>query len=156
MSDLTEREIFDCLETNALAAAQDCVNIARLPQKGPHYQNFLNRMKLLDGAARQASTWREDTRWLNFYPVFLAAEQNAGRWLRGGYASVLFLDLAKVFVDMHKCIIHLKTAKTGRRGMILPDVLEGPHRDTRPSRVVLPENMPHIRPSGIIVPGALA
>lgn len=156
MSDLTEQEIFDCLETNVMLAAQDCINISNKPQRGPHYKSFIDRIRLIEGACQQACAWREDTRWLNFVAVVAATHDKAGKWLRGGYAKILFLDLAKLFLDMHGHVQHLRHAKTGRRGMILPDMLPGPHRDTRPSRVMLPMGMDSVRPSGIVVPAGVA
>lgn len=144
MGDLTEVEIFDCIRTNATLAAEHCEQLARMPREGDTYDHLRNELKLIEGACRQASAWRGDTRWL---PIGLAMEEahsRAGEWLRGCKVGGMRIRLAErhnfecftalagnlraLGTNMEK----LQHARTGRRGMILPEALPAPHRDTRP------------------------
>ena len=72
--------------------------------------------------------------------------QKAGDWLRGikmpdgnrikiadGELHPAFVKLADNLRALLKTAENYRTKATGRSGMILPDVLRGPHRDTRPA-----------------------
>ncbi len=144
MGDLTEIEIFDCIRSNAKLAAEHCDDLARQPREGETYDLLRTELKLIEGACRQASAWRGDTRWL---PIGLAMEEahtRAGDWLRGVKVggmrvrlaerhnfecfSALAVNLRGLAANMEK----LQHARTNRAGMILPDEQPAPHRDTRP------------------------
>lgn len=144
MGDLTEIEIFDCIRTNAKLAAEHCDDLAKQPREGDTYDALRTELKLIEGACRQASAWRGDTRWL---PIGLAMEEahtRAGDWLRGVKVAgmrvrlaerhnfecftALAANLRSLAANMEK----LRHAKTGRRGLILPDQQPAPFRDTRP------------------------
>lgn len=145
MGDLTEAEIFDCLADNFALAAQHCEDLARLPAKGPTYNKLRAELKLIEGAARQAAFWREDTRFLRIGAACAKAHKTAGEWLRGirqpdGSRRPLaaremhpsFMVLAAFLRECHARADGVRTRATGRIGMILPDALPVPHRDTRP------------------------
>lgn len=144
MGDLTEREIFDCIGTNAKLAAEHCESLARKPREGETYDLLREELKLIEGACRQASAWRGDTRWL---PLGLAMEEahvKAGEWLRGVKVAgqrirlaerhnfECFMKLAENLRGIHAAMEKLRDAKTNRVGMILPDSRPAPFRDTRP------------------------
>ena len=168
MGALTEREIFDCMETNLGLAVQHCEDLARLPAIGPSYSGLRDSLKLIEGCCRQASARREDTRWLNVGLAIAEAHKRAGNWLRGGRNAEgykvnlapgqrhpLFKKLADNLRAMQKVCTALRTQRVGKLGMILPTPLPGPHRDTRPSRVILPPGM-KATSSGLIVPSSAA
>ncbi len=144
MGDLTEQEIFDCIGSNCRLAAEHCDALAKTPQEGEIYEALRQNLVLIEGACRQASAWRGDTRWLPLGRKMADAEKLVGEWLRGRKAGGLRVMLAPRHV--HECFTmlaqmlrgaaegmkRLQHEKTGRSGLILPEVLEGPHRDTRP------------------------
>jgi hypothetical protein len=142
---LTETEIFDCLSSNARKAAEHAENLGRLPRKGPTYRAYRDCLKLVEGACRQASAWREDTRWLKLGLQMAEAHKRAGDWLRGiktssgtrvklaeGHLHPLFMRMAQNLRALEAKAEELRTKATGRAGMILPVPLPGPHRDTKP------------------------
>lgn len=159
MGALTESEIFDCMRTNLVLAVEHCDDLAKLPAKGPTYRKLIDELKLIEGCCRQASAWREDTRWLNHGLLMAEVHKKAGSWLRGykingvtvkfapGHINPLFRMLADNLRAMIKAVDQTKNQRTGRVGMILPDMLPGPHRETRQHRVQLPRT-----PGGIILP----
>lgn len=161
MGALTETEIFDCLATNLTLAAEHADLLAVRPLKGAIYDKLRTELGLIEGACRQASAWREDTRWLPIGRMMAEAHQKAGGWLRGykvgltrikfseGHENKLFRMLAANLRALLAAVERLRTQATGRVGMILPDVLPGPHRDTRPVGWT-----PGHR--GLIVPSSLA
>jgi len=144
MGDLTEQEIFDCIGTNARLAAEHCDQLARTPQEGQTYDLLRKELNLIEGACRQASAWRADTRWLPLGRAMADAEKLIGEWLRGRKVGGLrvmlaprhvfecFTGLAENLRGAAHGMTRLQHERTNRIGMILPDVLEGPHRDTRP------------------------
>lgn len=161
MGALTEAEIFGCLSENLRLAAQDADTLATSPRKGQTYDAFRKRLKLIEGACRQAAAWRQDCRW---YPVGMQMAKvhaTAGAWLRGakheGRRIALtpaeqkerFTKLAAVLRSFHTVAEDLRTKATGRVGMILPRELPGPHRDTRPVHISR-------TPGGIIIPAGVA
>ncbi len=158
MGKLTESEIFDCLSTNFRLAAEDCEKLAVSPRKGPTYVDLRDKLELLEGACRQASVWRQDTRWLAIGMAMAEAHKRAGEWLRGikikgvpgrvkvapGHMHPLFLKLAENLRLGHRKAEELRTKRTGRVGMILPEMGRAPLRDTTP--------IGWRRPSGLIIP----
>jgi hypothetical protein len=145
MGALTETEIFDCLATNFALAAEASDALAVLPLKGQSYDKLRKALRLVEGACKQACVWREDARWLPIGQQMAECHQRAGDWLRGikmpdgtrrrlasGELHPCFHKLAEVLRAMAKMAQELKTRATKRSGMILPQPLPGPHRDTRP------------------------
>lgn len=148
MGALTEAEIMDCLSENFTLAAQYCDDLARLPRKGPSYQALRQSLGLIEGAARQAAVWRQDTRWLQIGLYVAEAHKRAGGWLRGyktpdgiritireGQLHPLFLKLAENLRAGHRKAEEFKNKATGRVGMILPKAASThnlPHRETSP------------------------
>jgi hypothetical protein len=162
MGDLTEAEIFDCLETNFRLAAEDAENLAKSPRRGAIYRQFRERLELIGGACRQAAYWREDTRWLKFDEWCGQVHKTCGDWLRGikvkGGPRVKlpenklhpnFMAVANRLKAAHRIAMEFKNNKTGTLGIILPATQPGPHRDTRPVGW-----MPTV--SGLIVPANLS
>lgn len=162
MGNLTESDIFSCLSENFRLAAEDCEHLARSPRRGPTYAALRDKLELLEGACRQASVWRQDTRWLQIGLAMAEAHKRAGEWLRGikiagvpgrvkvaeGHMHPLFLKLAENLRLAHKRAEETRTKKTGRVGMILPALKTAPRRDTVP--------VGWRRPSGLIVPAGAA
>jgi hypothetical protein len=134
MGALTEAEIFDCLSDNLRTAIDACELLATTPFKGPVYDQLRKALKLCEGACRQASAWREDTRWLPVGLMMEEAHKRAGEWLRGvkgidgkrrpipaGEKHPLFVKLAENLRALLKTVDDLRTKQTGRVGMILPE-----------------------------------
>ena len=139
MGALTETEIFACLAENLTLAAEECERLAVLPAAGPTYNSLRHRLRLIEGACRQASAWREDTRWLPIGLMMHEAHERAGNWLRGFHPRKLFLKLAENLRALAHIADDLRTKATGTVGMILPDVLSSPIRtQDRPVQVALP------------------
>lgn len=167
MGALTEKEIFDCLVTNFRLAAEDADRLAVAPLKGQIYDRFRRELQLIEGACRQASTWREDTRWLPFGLMIAKAHAMAGDWLRGvkmpdgtrikirnGELHPLFAMLAENLRALQIVAERTRTDKTGIRGMILPTTQAAPHRDTIPvgwSPSLVPD-LPSVPPKLILPP----
>lgn len=146
MGALTESEIFNCLSENFSLAAEDCDKLAVSPRKGPTYRNLRERLELLEGACRQASVWRQDTRWLDIGLYMAKAHDLSLEWLRGipagpgrprvkvaaGHMHPLFVKLAENLRAAHKKAEEFRTKATGKIGTILPETPRAPHRDTVP------------------------
>lgn len=154
MSALQEIEIFSCLSENFSLAAERCEQLAWHPRRGFVYNDMRNSLRLVEGACRQAALYRDDTRWLQYGMAMGWAHKKAGAWMRSSATKdarkvvhPLFAKLADTLRMLAHEAERLKTAATGRMGIILPDELPGPHRDTRPVQVM--------RPSGLIVPAII-
>jgi hypothetical protein len=119
-------------------------NLAMLPAQGPTYLKLIQELKLVEGAARQVQFAREDARWGMFAYEMNRFHERIGDAIRSHKAREIFMRMAEM---MEFCLARceeLRTAATGRRGMILPKPQPGPHRETRPVHIT--------RPSGLIVP----
>lgn len=160
MGQLTEREIFSCMADNFGMAIQHCEDLASLPLKGPTYNLFRHELRLIEGCCRQASAWREDTRWLVIGKLMAAVHLQAGEWLRGvqlpsgrrvpvpfGMKHPMFLALAGQLRLLKRQADEFRTKATGKIGMILPEYTPGPHRDTVPVGWT-----PAVGGSGLILP----
>ena len=155
MSDLTEREIFDCLATNFKLAAEHCDDLAKLPRKGPTYLKLREELRLLEGACRQAAYWRGgDARWLSLAWCMDQALKRAGSWLRGyklpdgthvthreGTLHPLFTKLAVNLRGGQAASEYLRTARTGVSGPILPKPITTHHERRTPSGLIIPAGM---------------
>lgn len=167
MGRLTEREIFDRMMGCLRAAASCCAQLSVTPRHGALYDQLRKNLRLAGDACRQAATWREDTRWLNFDKQLTHCLKIAGDWLRGYKNELghrvhlapseiyqLFSKLGLNLAAMHTLAEKTRDEKTGKRGMILPKV----HRETRtqgrPVAVKLPPGM-MARQSGLLVPETL-
>lgn len=162
MGALTEIEIFDQMETSLRLAAELCDSLAVIPLKGHAYNKLRQQLRLIEGCCKQATAWREDTRWMAYGMFSAECHKRAGDWLRGikmpdgtrikiaqGTLHPCFTKLAEVLRQMTCLIEQTKTKATGRVGMILPDVLPGPHRDTKPVGFT---NALNVSRGGIIIP----
>lgn len=168
MGALTEVEIFACLRENFALAAQHCQDLARLPRKGPSYRLLRDELKLIEGACKQASAWREDTRYLQIGLIMAEAHKRAGDWLRGikldprkprvplapGQLHPMFMALSAALKALAINVEGLRLSKTGRMGMILPKP-RYVSRNVSHSQVILPPGM-FKTPSGLIVPSGVA
>ena len=166
MGALTETEIFDCMATNLRLAIGHARDLATSPRKGPSYIALRQELKLVEGCCRQASAWREDTRWLDVGLMMEEAHKRAGGWLRGlkvkdeatgrtvtipiapGHKHPLFTKLADNLEGLLKVINDLKNKPTGRVGMILPPVQPAPMR-TQGRQIGW---IPNRSPGGLIIP----
>jgi hypothetical protein len=141
MGDLTEAEIFSCLADNFKSAAQDCDTLSKRPRNGRAYDDLRRKLKLIEGACRQAAYWRQDTRWLPIGLMIEDVHQRAGGWLRGvpttdgrkiplaaGQLHPLFAKLADNLRALYTVAEDLRTKATGRSGIILPDQIKAPTR----------------------------
>ena len=164
MGALTEPEIFDQMNASFRTAIELADKLATLPLKGLNYDALRKNLRLIEGCCKQANTWREDTRWLMFMKMTAECHQRAGDWLRGiklpdgsrvklneGTLHPAFVMLAENLRAMHKAAELIRTQKTNRIGMILPDMLPAPHRDTRPVGYMPP---PKVSSGGIILPNS--
>ncbi len=165
MSDLSETEIIDRLQTSLKDAIDAAHDLAILSAKGPSYNKLRENLGLVEGACRQLSVWREDTRWLKIGMMMAECHQRAGGWLRGYKDPVtgvrhhynlekqnpLFAMLAANLAGVYAAAEELRTAKTGRLGMILPDAPHIGRRVGAPVQVLLPS-----KPRGLIVPARFA
>jgi hypothetical protein len=164
MGALTEAEIFDCLLDNCEHAASHSEDLARNTRRGPVYLSFREELRLVEGACRQASAWREDARWLNIANDIAEARKRAGEWLRGvkigngprravpeGQRHPLFMKLAENLRALAKQALDLRDRATGKRGAILPVIQAESGVRHRPQRVQLPPGMV-TTPGGIIIP----
>ena len=140
MSALSEIEIFSCLRENLRGAADDCDIIAKQPRSGEMFDRMRKRLKLAEGACRQAAYWREDSRWLQVGLKMEKAHQIARTWLHrpSVKSKKLFIGLAAALRKVEKDIQRLETQRTGIMGMILPEVERAPLRQGRPVQVITP------------------
>lgn len=151
MGALTEPEIFSCLTENFRLAAQHCEDLAKLPRKGPTYKKLRDELKLIEGAARQAAYWRQDTRWLQIGMMMAEAHKRAGGWLRGirsdngmwrklppGVLHPYFMKLAENLRAGQKLAEQFRDARTGIIGTILPPAYSRPSVRKSNGGVILP------------------
>lgn len=123
VSDLTELEIFDRLISSFRAAEEHCRALARQENriKGERYNKLRTELQLIEGAARQASAWREDWRWLQIGQYAAECHKRCGGWLRHRDPPKLFLLLADNMQMMLKATQQLKDRATGKIGLIVPE-----------------------------------
>jgi hypothetical protein len=149
MGALTEPEIFDRMRTSLRVAADLCGKLAHLPMKGRNYDKLRTELKLIEGCCKQASTWREDARWLPIGRLMAQCHAKAGDWLRGivvsnpdgtksrvkingGTLHPAFVMLGANLAAILKVVDDLKNKPTHRVGMILPAPIKDRSRDTVP------------------------
>lgn len=135
MSDLTEIEVIDRMRTSLREAIQAAGDLAVLPRKGPNYAKLREHLGLIEGSCRQLAVFRGDSRW---YPIGQAVEkyhQMAMEWLSGIKDPMtgrrIFINEASKFKRftvlkasleaVDKFAESLRTEKTGKVGMILPN-----------------------------------
>jgi hypothetical protein len=133
---------------NLQLAAAHAVDLAVLPAQGPTYWKFREEMLLVEGCCRQASAWREDTRWLQVGLIVADALSRTGNWLRGYRVEgqmgkvftprELYLKLAENLHGIAKVIEGLRHGATGRMGMILPEIAREIRTDGRQVQVKTP------------------
>lgn len=144
MSDLSELEIFSRLEESFREAAEHCEALAVQTNrvKGQRYVKLREHLRLIEGGARQAAAWREDSRWYQIGTFAAECHKKCGDWLRFKTRGPVFLKCAENMRMMERAAQEMKTRATGMRGAILP---ETPKYE--------PENRSvHISKGGILIP----
>lgn len=146
---LTETEVFDQMLTSLRGAIDDCEIIARQPVSGVYFDRMRSRLKLVEGCCRQAAAFREDTRWLPVGVMMEQAHQRARFWLHrpSVQSKKLFTILADKLRLLEKATTQIRDQKTGRRGIILPDMQKAPGRV--PGMVQVPRGF--VRTSGGVI-----
>jgi hypothetical protein len=151
MRSLSETEIFACLSENFRLAAEDCEKLAWQAKRGSTYKRLMDELKLCEGACRQVAQFRGDARWLQIGLQMHEAHTRAGRWLRMYIAKDSRKVAHPLFQKLAECLRwgqanaeKMRTAATGRVGLILPKPLPAPHRPVRPVQV--------LNPTGLILP----
>lgn len=167
MSDLSELEVIDRMQTSLREAIQASIDLAQTSRKGPTYNKLREHLALVEGACRQLSVFRQDTRWLPIGRLVSECHAKAGGWLRGykdplsgrrihfgaKTQNPLFLMLAENLKGVYQLAENLRTSKTGRVGMILPDMPAATRRIGAPVSVMLPDGMrAHLSKGGILLP----
>lgn len=132
MARLTEIEVIDCLKDNLRKLVQHCKDLAEKPAQGPTYKQVIETVRLVEGASRQMAAFRSDARWTKFGYEMARFHDRLGDCVRSRYSREIFRRMSTMVADAYAQAMVLYTAKTGRRGPILPKVLPGPHRETRP------------------------
>lgn len=124
VSDLGEFEIFDRLISSFRAAEEHCRALAQQENriKGEHYNKLRIELGLIEGACRQASAWREDSRWLQIGQYAAECHKRCGGWLRHRDPPKYFRLLADNMLMMMKATQELKDRATGVRGAIVPEL----------------------------------
>jgi len=116
----TEQQIFQRLSDSLKAAAECCDKLAAEPKTGPNYVRLRRHLSLIEGAARQAAHWREDSRWLKVGLDAAHCHAKAGDWLRSHAPRLYFTKLAASLRQIYISTERLRTMPTGRMGAILP------------------------------------
>lgn len=140
---LTERQVIEILRSNFRLAAEDCDALAR-GERGPIYVQLRERLRLVEGAARQIAQWRGDARWLQVGIKVAQAQERCGTFLRSKEPAWRFRGLAEILRAGEAMAHDLETKATGRRGPILPRAQPAPLRQGRPVSMhglILPETM---------------
>ena len=101
------------------------------------------RLKLCEGACRQAAFWREDSRWLKVGLKMEQAHQIARTWLHRPTvkSKKLFTSLAAALRKVERDVERLERGRTGIMGMILPTPEAPPLRQGRPVQVITPRGI---------------
>ena len=141
----TEQQIFDRLETSFRIAAECCDTLATSPKVGPTYVKLRKHLGLIEGAARQAAFWRDDSRWLKVGTDAAQVHAKAGNWLRAHVARKNFTALATSMRKLHASTVRLRDQRTGRTGPIMIPMQAAPDR-----RAVVPGWTP--TQGGLLVP----
>lgn len=124
VSDLPESEIFDCLVTNFREAAEHCEGLALQQNRvqGQHYVKLRDNLMKIEGAARQAAMWRDDSRWLLIGQHAAECHKKCGDWLRFKTRGRMFEKCAENMRMMLAAAQQMKDRATGIRGAILPEM----------------------------------
>lgn len=155
MSELTEAEIFGFMAENLKLAAECCDKLALSPKQGPLFDALRKHLKMIEGCARQAAYWREDSRWLPFGVEMEKAHQLARRWIAEHYSRKLFTMLAEKMREVQKIAIDLRDKAPPKLGLILPEVRDDP--TPHQSQVLMPRAPKSNRTKGglIVPPGTV-
>lgn len=160
------------MRTSLREAIQAAEDLAVSSRKGPSYSKLREHLLLVEGCCRQLSVFREDTRWLPIGKLMSECHQKAGGWLRGykdkttgirhhfgaKTQNPLFLMLAANLKAIYQVAETLRSAKTGKLGMILPNMPAPTRRVGAPVTVQLPNGMVAAvsKGGGLLLPPRLA
>lgn len=136
MSDLSENEILACLKENYAEAASLCDRLAK-GERGDLYPRLRENLRLIEGAARQMSAWREDSRWLKLGLDAIGCQKRVQRWLVEKAPGPKFAMLADVLRKGAFGAHGLETGKTGVKGPIVPVFAPKPN-EQRHGSIILP------------------
>lgn len=143
MARLTEIEILDRLKSSCLDAAAQADQLSR-GERGPIYPRFRENIDLIHGCCRQMSGWREDARWGQFGLRIHECRERCRRWLVEKHGPKMFRKLADILREAHKRAVDLETKRTGRRGILLPDMMPAETR-TQGRSILVPAGFKDIR-----------
>lgn len=149
MTVTTESEIKDCMRTNLRGVIDDCGLLAVLPMRGPTFERMRDRLQTIENCCKQMAAWRDDTRWLPIGMMMETCHQKSREWVAGIKAAgiivkgdpKLFMMLQVNMKALLAMVDNLADNATGRVGMILPDPLPAPHRETKPVQVLTGETV---------------
>lgn len=119
-----EKEQFELIRENLRLAVEDCRAIATQYETGFRYTQLRKHLLTAEDACRDLMWLREDVRWSEFSLLLPKCQEISRRWL-----TPLSLQGKKVFSHMAESLAWLlayvermRTQKTGRRGIILPEI----------------------------------
>jgi hypothetical protein len=147
----SEAEIKDCMRTSLRGVIDDCGLLATLPIKGRTYSRMRDRLQTIENCCKQMAAWRDDTRWLPIGMMMEMAHQRSREWIAGRKINGLvvkgdpqcFLMLQTNLRALLAVVDGLADKATGRVGMILPEPLPAPHRETKPVQIIIPGETVH-------------
>jgi hypothetical protein len=165
MGALTEIEIFSKMTECLRLAAGYCDQLAIDPFKGFVYEKLREELALIEGCCKQASAWREDTRWLYIGLTMAKIHQQAGDWLRGPKINGVrlklnereknmnFVALGEYMRQLYKIADELKNKAPPKLGMIVPEPVKPFMRDVSEKKyqVKLPASLAKTK-GGLLVP----
>lgn len=128
---LTEQEILNRLKESLKEAAVDADRLGN-GERGDIYPRFRENLRLVDGCCRQMSGWREDLRWSAFGVYMHELQPRVGRWIVEKQPGWKFKSVAEILRFALAQALGLETKKTGRVGMILPEMASAPRREGAP------------------------
>lgn len=160
MSDLTEREVLDRLETAIGDAVDACQTLAVHSIAGDPYNKLRQNLALIEGCCRQLAAFRLDTRWLPYGRMAAECHARAGGWLRGfkhaetgeriavaaGQKNRLFIMLGVNLLDMRVAVLKLFNDKTNVLSKPILPIIGETRRIGRPAfdpkpKLILPPRL---------------
>lgn len=143
---LTEHEIWNHLRETLRSAISHCGQLAILPAMGATYRAMITELQDIEGSARMFGFYRRDARWNAFSLEMAAFHRRIGDAIRAHHARTIFKTMQGMMQGALDYAEKVQSAKTERRGPILPKLKAAAHRDTRPV---------YVRPSGLLVPNSV-
>jgi hypothetical protein len=151
MGDLTEREILTTMQHHLRRAIDCCDKLTKEPKYGRNYRDLRESLARIEGCCRQASAWREDTRWLKYGLMMEECHQRSLKWLRAHAPRTLFKKLGEALRALMKACEDLRDKAPPKLGMILPEVQRDP-TERNAHILVKPPKLATVKPGGLILP----